>query len=810
MKIKCFVLSLCILFIFSTAARAEPNSPVFQDIEGSFSRDAIMQLTSQGIINGISPEEFGPEKNISRKHFTVLLARVLGIQLYFPAAPTFSDMPLGAAESGYVEALVKLGLITGTGNKMMAADNPITRQDAAVLLSRTLREEADVPSVNRKYLDENQISPYAVKSIAYVTWKGLMKGSDNFFYPLQELTRAEASVLAYRLLKIRKGQALTAFPVIASQKLQMKTGETRAIEPDSARQPFPFTPIYGLDDTGTGLISPFGVFSAGKQPGTATLTVNAGYNFYTVKTDITSANTAKKPMDESSVTAATYQPEEELTNGATYKVEEYSPDPGFRETEKKSYPGPAEGLASKSETWTGFFRQQGRDITVDFKRVRSVTKISLEFEQEAESGIYLPKYLDCSVSADGKEWYHLGQVSHGIEPSDTAIQSKNFTLSFPPVLARHVKLSFPVDVFVFARHLSIKGGGQPQKPVILAHDERVSKTANTYLKIPDIKNILLVFTGDHGELGKWTSKDFLPMLAYLDSRHSIKGKMFDTLLFLPYPELACTRDSWTAYANDLFTQGAQLSALDEAMARLNKIPDYTGKVNVILTIPYPDGRQDDFGVLGKGGTSLSFSEKKAGASQAARDRFSAVQWFYDDLMSRWNQAGFEYINLSGIYWYRESMDPTTPGDIELVQNVARLVRNNGLKFFWIPFFGAQGYDDWRSYGFSHVFLQPNYYANNGPPDERMDKAAELARRYNLGLEIECDDGILYSPHYYDLFYKQLFKAQQLNIDKDASKAYYAGSKTLVRAWSSNNYKIRKVYDDIYRWINGTYIASAKP
>jgi hypothetical protein len=150
------------------------------------------------------------------------------------------------------------------------------------------------------------------------------------------------------------------------------------------------------------------------------------------------------------------------------------------------------------------------------------------------------------------------------------------------------------------------------------------------------------------------------------------------------------------------------------------------------------------------------------------------------------------------------MDSTTPGDTELVQNVARLVWNNGQKFFWIPFYGAQGYDKWRSYGFSHVFLQPNYYAENVPPDERMDKAAVLARRYNLGIEIECDEAILYNASYYDLFYKQLDKAHQLKIDKEASKAYYAGSKTLVKASRSNNYYIHAIYDDIYRWINGTY------
>jgi len=810
MKIKCLIISLFIFFLFCTTAWAEPESPAFQDIQGSFAEDAILQLTSQGIMNGISPEEFAPSQNISRKHFAVLTAKVLGVQPYYPTAPTFSDMPLGSAETGYVEALAKLGLITGTGNKVMGADNPVTRQDAAILLHRALAEKKELPSIAGKYLDQDRISPYAAESVAYVTEKGLMKGSDNCFNPQAELTRAEASVLADRLLKIRKGQALTAFPVVSSQKLQIKTGETRKVEPDNPQQPLPFTPIYGLDDPGAGSISPSGIFSAGKQPGTVTITVNAGYNAYTINTDIATSSIVEKTTGENSVTAATYFPEEELTGAATYSVLQYAPDKGFSETEKKSYPGPADGLSSKSDTWTGFFRQGGRDITVDLKQARPVTKISFEFKQEAESGIYFPKNMDCSVSMDGKEWYHLGQVSHSIAPSDTTVLYKNFTLTFPPVTARYVKLSFPVDIFVFARHLSIKGGSPPEKPAVLAHDERATKTADTYLQIPDMKNILLVFTGGHGDLGNWTSEDFLPMLAYVDNKYSIKGKLFDTMLFLPYPELACTRDGWAAYADNLFTPGAQLFALDEVMARLNKIPDYQGKVNVILTIPYPDGQQQDFGALEKGGTSLSFSDKSVGQDQAAKNRFLAVRWYYDNLMARWSQAGFKNLNLAGIYWYRENMDSTTPGDIELVQNVARLVRNNGQQFFWIPFFGAQGYDNWRSFGFNHAFLQPNYYADKGPPDERMDKAAELAKRYNLGLEIECDDGILYNRSYYDLFYKQLDKAHQLNIDQAASKAYYAGSKTLVRAWRSNNYKIRTIYDDLYRWINGTYKPTAKP
>lgn len=805
MKVKYLVLVFSILLVLTATAQAATEPPVFQDLEGSFDRDAVLRLTELGITGGLGPGEYGPAQNISRCHFVVLLARVLGVQPYSPAAPTFSDLPLSVPESRYVEAMVKLGLVAGTGNNTMGAADPIKRQDAAVLLARALPgENIETPLPGGRYLDESRISPYAVKSVAYVTLKYLMNGSDSLFRPQEELTRAEAAVLADRLLKIRKGQALTALPVVSSRQMQIRTGETRIIEPYQTQNPLPFTPVYGLDDLTAGRISPDGSFSAGPEPGKATVTVNAGLNSYLVHTSVTSTGTPGKTNPAASFSS----PEEELALEAACTVTAHWPDQAYQETEQKGYPGPKEGLASREETWTGFYRQQGRDILVDFGKAASVTRVSLEFMQEAGSGIYLPQSMKCSLSVDGREWYHLGQVGHSISPSDPAVQFKDFTLAFAPVTARYVKLSFPVDVFVFARHLSIKGlPGEPQRPEILAHAEQPGPGADTYLRIPEIKNILLAYTGSKGDLGRWTSRDFLPMLAYVDENYSIKGKMFDTMLFLPYADLACTREGWSAYAGDLFAPGAQLPALEETMARLNQIPDYQRKANVILTVPYPDGQQDNFGILENGGGTLCFNEKKCGKVKAAEDRLLALHWFYNNLMDSWDRAGFDYLNLAGIYWYSENMAPTSPGDVELVQNTARLVRGDGLKFFWIPFYGAHGYDVWRSYGFNHAILQPNYYAGNAPPEERMDNAAELAKRYNLGLEIECDEGILYyNSAYYKLFYKQLNKLNHLNLDKEATFAYYAGSKILVRAWRSDNYKIRSIYDDMYKWLNGTYQA----
>lgn len=401
MKAKYLMLIFVILMVFTASAQAAPEQ-AFQDIEGSFARDAILELTGLGITSGLTPSEFGPGQSISRGHFVVLLAKVLGVQPYYPATPTFSDLPLDAPESGYVEAIAKLGLAAGTGNGTMGAGDPIKRQDAAVLLARALAEEnTETPLLNCNYLDENQISPYAANSVAYVTGKSLMSGSDNLFRPQEEITRAEATVLAHRLYKIRTGQALTAFPVVSSRQLQIKAGETKNVGPDNQQKPLPFTTVYGLDDPTAGLISPDGSFSAGPEPGKkATITVNAGYNSYLVHTSVVSAGQSDKPAGEGTAGP----PLEDLTEGAEYTVEAHWPDQGFRATEEKGYPGPEGGLTSREETWTGFYRQQGRDIIVDLKQAAAVTKISLEFMQEAGSGIYLPPSINCSLSADGREW----------------------------------------------------------------------------------------------------------------------------------------------------------------------------------------------------------------------------------------------------------------------------------------------------------------------------------------------------------------------------------------------------------------------
>ncbi|ADG81030.1 DUF4855 domain-containing protein [Thermincola potens] len=798
MRIKFVVVLLvtCCLFGFNPGSTvASEGLPVFRDIKGSFAEKSIVRLAEQGIIHGINANQFAPQKNITRLQFAVLLAKALGVQPFFPAEPVFSDVPPGTVESGYVEALANLGLINGTGPNTFDGDRMIRRQDVAVILHKALAENEQV-FPGKKYADSGQIMPYALDSVAYVSHKGWMNGSRGYFYPLRNLTRAEAAVIIDRLLETRKDQGLKALQQ-PPELLELKANETRDIGVAVSSAPVAFTPVYGLADSDLFTVTPTGTLLSGVMSGTGILTVNAGSCSYPVTVKI---NNSPFVRGHSSDDGLSVSREQESVSAVTYKynVVEHLPDGGFKNIEQKTYPGPVEGLFSNSDNWTGFLRQQGRDIIVDLGILGTVSGISMEFKQDANAGIYLPEYINGAVSVDGVSWYQLGRAYHGIAPSDKKVQEAVLSLVFPSVTARYIKLSFPVDIWVFARHLKVQGGAPAEKPVVLSPVTVASRTTGKYLQDPDIKNILLVYTGKQDYAQTLIGEHFLPLVAYIDRQGKIKGRMFDTMLFLPYSGYPCTREHWQAYLEDLFAPGRQLHALDDTVEKVNQITGKPQKEKVILTIPYPDPNQSNF-------DGISFSETNTGKEQAAKNRFEAVLWFYSKMMDKWSDARFKNLELVGVYWYKELVDKSVYREVELVQNVARMVSEKGQKFFWIPYYGAQGYESWKSYGFTHVFLQPNYYATQAPSEDRMERAAALAQKYGTGIEIELDSRIFSDPYYYTLFYKELNKAHQIGLDRHTPKAYYVGQVwTLLAAASSIYPEQRQVYDDLYKWINGNY------
>ncbi|MBG9771702.1 DUF4855 domain-containing protein [Brevibacillus laterosporus] len=484
-------------------------------------------------------------------------------------------------------------------------------------------------------------------------------------------------------------------------------------------------------------------------------------------------------------------------------------DPLFNESEKK-YPGPAGGLTDPADVWTGYLRQMGREVTLDLNKVHTLDMVELTFRQEKTSGITLPSELEVEVSRDGKIWGYAGKATHAVSPGELNKLDRTLRISLPELDAQYVRLRFPVKVFTFAKQLKVYGHeAEPEQAKLISFPLSKTSTPLEDNKADDrVKDMLLVYHGAYADRGSWTKDDFLPMAGYIEPDGTIPDQMFDTMLFLPFPNMAETKAAWENYMDNLFEPGRQLDALNSAMLEINKRRNSlvlnTKKEKVVLTLPYPSPKVSDWGKLEENGPTLSFDPAKVGEEQAYKNRLAAVTWYKDKLINRWYQSEYKYLKLEGIYWFQELVDDAAPKERELIRNTADMVHYHGFRFYWIPYYGAPGLEEWKDLGFDYAFLQPNYYQANEVPIERVQLTLDVANKYGMGVEIEGDEKFLRDMRLYRTYYNQLIAGHKIGIDKDKIHAYYFGSKNLLMAYQSKEQQARKIYDDTYKWMKGKF------
>jgi hypothetical protein len=167
------------------------------DLDGHWAQDAITSVYEKGVVSGYEDGTFQPEKTISRAEFLQVLYNVYGNGE--SADISFSDVPESAWYYDCVKWGVASGLVTGYGDYTFRADQEITREEAAVILSRCSGLPAGGSSVAFK--DSNAIAGWAKDGVAAVSKAGVMQGSSSgYFNPKKMMTRAEAAVIASRLL----------------------------------------------------------------------------------------------------------------------------------------------------------------------------------------------------------------------------------------------------------------------------------------------------------------------------------------------------------------------------------------------------------------------------------------------------------------------------------------------------------------------------------------------------------------------------------------------------------------------------------
>lgn len=190
------ILSLILVFamtvsLFTVGAGAA--EPIYRDTDGHWAAETIEGFSRLGLIEGYNGQFF-PNKNITRGEMAVILDRLMDYQT--AAKNSFSDL----GEAFYTDAVLKanaVGVMLGSNGTVRPTD-PITRQEAAVLLCRALGLEGGGSVA--QFSDRGQIASWAADAVGAMAAKKLLQGANGMFRPTDAITRAETVAILDRAL----------------------------------------------------------------------------------------------------------------------------------------------------------------------------------------------------------------------------------------------------------------------------------------------------------------------------------------------------------------------------------------------------------------------------------------------------------------------------------------------------------------------------------------------------------------------------------------------------------------------------------
>ncbi|MBO0991764.1 DUF4855 domain-containing protein [Bacillus sp. SD088] len=523
-----------------------------------------------------------------------------------------------------------------------------------------------------------------------------------------------------------------------------------------------------------------------------------------------------------------------LASGLSYEWSE-EPESSYPDNENKLTDGVYGELDKSDPAWVGHLQKKTREVVFDLGEKKSIASIKAHFLQDyPTSSILVPLTVSFYVSNDKENW---GTLSHNATqllwgagpPRDEQFiwdgskdGIKNGDWNGTMAYARYVKVTFSMHPthWSFIDEIEIWGaegkleGAQTVPPEQPAYLQPGEETAG-------IENLVLLYNGHYPDgKGDWSKERILPNISYIDQEGEPQDWFHDGVLYLglhspkggnfggqsnPGADL----DDWKWYLNKTFAAEGDLQQLNEAAKeagiKLNE-PDH--KVKVVLMIPDPGESLTDFGDVDGDGISENFNAGEVGKELALANRKKVVKWWIEEVIQRWQAEDFSQLNLAGLYWLEEQISTSNTGP-DLLKHTSDIVHDQDLKLFWIPHFLSHRSHIWEDVGIDATALQPNYFFEELEPD-RLEDAANTAKQFGMGVEIEFDDRMLSDGIFRQRFIEYLNSGVKFGYMENSFKAFYQGNNAIYDTAVSKDPATRILYDWLYQFSNGTYEINEEP
>ncbi|WP_245583875.1 DUF4855 domain-containing protein [Paenibacillus terrigena] len=684
--------------------------------------------------------------------------------------------------------------------KNIAGDAYATLKESVYYLAGSLAQGKSVEVSSVEYDNPNYIPSHAVDGFQATRWASSYNDANWFLVDLGQPTAMDTVRISW------EGARADTYKLLVSDDKEKWTNvmpNDGIIKAQDGKETVQFKPVTARyikfegvkRATGYGYsFYEFGVYSLSDQPASLERNLALGLPY-----TWSQAPEASRPDDQ-----------KKLTDGKYAKMVNGKPD--FNDS-----------------AWVGHLRKKTREVVFDLGDKKSISKIKAHFlESWPTNNVLVPLTVSMYVSDDKVNWGLLKdsatQELWRDGTYDETYQwdgSKDGIKASGPdqkiAYARYVKVTFTMHTraMTFVDEIEILGEDgkaagavtvPTQTPKFLAAGEATA----------GIEHLGLLYNGQYAnDLGTWTKERIIPNISYVDKDGKIKDRLFDGVLYLGINSPNPGRDfggrayleDWKWYLDKTFAVGGDMDALNAAAKEVSDALNEAGvKEKVVLMIPDPGESITNFGAIEQGGESLNFNDS-VGKEKALANREKAVQWWLQQVKSRWEAKGYANLELVGMYWFEEQISTSQSGP-DLIRKVSdslhgMKISDQDLKFFWIPHFFAYKAFMWKDVGFDAVTIQPNYFFE--PTDkERLEDSANLAKQYGMSNELEFDDRMLTDGVFRERYIDYLNNGAKTGLMTEGFKSYYQGNNAVYNTAVSKDPATRVLYDWLYQFVKGTY------
>ncbi len=184
----------------------------FADVpEDHWAHRTLKIMASKHIVGGVTEREFNPQGATTRAEFAALLVRALGLKAS-PSDTPFRDVDPNAWYADAIAAVHEAGVVDGVTGTSFAPDEPVTREQMAVMLMRAYAVQggkAEAPDAQQLagYRDAGQISVWAEDAVRQAVKLGFLQGqAEDRLAPQVHAARAEAAQVLLHMITAADSQ----------------------------------------------------------------------------------------------------------------------------------------------------------------------------------------------------------------------------------------------------------------------------------------------------------------------------------------------------------------------------------------------------------------------------------------------------------------------------------------------------------------------------------------------------------------------------------------------------------------------------